>query len=227
MPDLLLLSMKLSAFILLVFCLPFSGWAQHAKNDLERQRLKGSIGTITEYERDAKSNDVITKNISKYDSRGDQLDLYSYDKDNALLSKSLFTYNDSGRLIDIKRYKGDGTLNVRTTCKYDARGFQIEEDNYDGSGMLFMKSVYTFNGNGTPRVLDRFNEFGILFLKSNFKYDDDHNEIEEKQYDSHHGLKFSITYDYDGFDVNGNWTKRTMNKNDDPAIVIEREFSAQ
>jgi hypothetical protein len=197
------------------------------KNDLARQRLKGKIKMLTESDYDAGSGGLVSKNISRYDDNGNLLDFYSYGPDNALLSKSIYNYNDSGKLVDVKRYKGDGTYNTRTAYKYDLKGNEVEEDNYDASGILFMKARSLYNGNGTLRVCDRFNEYGILFLKSNYKNDDDGNQVEDKQYDSHHGLKFKTTYDYENFDANGNWLKRTTYKNDKPVTLTTREINAR
>lgn len=212
---------------LLFISLPFSDYAQYVKSDLQRQRIKGSIKTVTEYERDAKTNELVTKSVSKYNNAGNQLDYCTYAADNSLLSKSVYSYDDSGRLTDVKRYRSDGTLNVRTIHRCDARGNVIVDSNYDGSGTLFMVGRSAYNGNGTRRVYDRFSKEGLLFLKSNFKYDSDGNEVEEKQYDSHHGLKYATTYEYEQFDAHGNWTKRIMFKNDEPAVVVDREFEAK
>jgi hypothetical protein len=45
-----------------------------------------------------------------------------------------------------------------------------------------------------------------------------------KEYDSHHGLKFSYTYEYSNFDKQGNWLSRASFKNDQPASVTERKI---
>ena len=78
---------------------------------------------------------------------------------------------------------------------------------------------------GNPITRDSYNEFGALFLKCNNKFDAKGNEIETREYDSHHGLRFVTTYDYEHNDKQGNWLKKVTYKNDEPAAVTEREIT--
>ncbi len=193
--------------------------------DLERQGLKGDIKKLTEKEYNGTEDSLMWKAVSNYNDSGNQIDYFTYSPNDVLLSKSIFKYNDTtGKLVDIKRYKADGVLNVRTTYKYDMKGHVIEENNYDPQNTLFMiaKSRYDMKGNRT--VKDCMNEYGILFLKTNYKYDKHNRDIEEREYDSHHGLKFTTTYDYGNVDKSGNWRRRTMYKNDVPTSVTIREI---
>ncbi len=82
-----------------------------------------------------------------------------------------------------------------------------------------------FDGRGNRIVKDSYNEFGSLFLKCNSKFDEDNNEISSQEYDSHHGLKFSTTYDYDNADDQGNWLKRNTYKNNEQSAITEREIT--
>ena len=84
------------------------------------------------------------------------------------------------------------------------------------------KSRYDMKGNQV--VKDCLNEFGILYLKTNYQYDKKGHDIEEKEYDSHHGLKFTTSYEYQNTDKNGNWRKRITYKNDNQYTVTIREF---
>ena len=215
--------MKLLPAILLLSFIPFLSFAQ-LKNDLERQNLKGEIKSVTEKEYNATGDSLMWKSISNYNDTGNQVDFYTYSPDNTLLSKSIFNYNDSGRLVDIKRYKADGTLNVRTTCRYDMKGNMVEENNYDNQNILFMTAKSRYDMKGNRVVKDCMNEYGILYLKTNYQNDKHGREIEAKEYDSHHGLKFTTSYDYESMDKNGNWRKRTTYKNDDPHTITIREF---
>ena len=88
-------------------------------NDLSRQKLKGKITTLTEYEYSASGDSLISSSISKFDAKGMQLSYSTYSASKAFLSQSVFVYNDSGRLLAIERHKDDGTLIVRTKCSYD------------------------------------------------------------------------------------------------------------
>ena len=209
--------------ILLLFSFLHAG--AQAKNDLERQKIKGQVKTITEKEYNATQDSLMWISISNYNDTGNQVDFNTYSPDNKLLSKSVFNYDDTtDTLIDVKRYKADGSLNVRTNRKYDVKGNIVEEDNFDPQNILFMKAKSRYDMKGNQMVKDCFDEYGILYLKTNFQYDKKGHDIEEKEYDSHHGLKFTTTYDYENTDKNGNWRKRTTYKNDKTYTVTIREF---
>jgi hypothetical protein len=192
------------------------------KNDLTHLKVKGNIKTITETDYDAKDNSMKSKNVSKFNADGNEVEFCTYGPDNALLAKSVFDYNDSGKLTDVKRFKPDGSLNVKTTFKFDEAGNKTEEYNYDAGGVLFMKAKNKYAMNGNRQVKDCFNEYGLLFLKSNYKFDKSGNEIEVREYDSHHGLKYTTTFSYESYDAQGNWTKRTTYKNNDPVTITDR-----
>jgi len=194
------------------------------KNDLTRQKLKGKVRSVTEKEYNALGDSLMLTSVSKYNDSGNEVEFYTYSPTGEKLSKTTFQYNDSGKLVEEIRYKADGSLNVKTTCKYDEKGNKIEEYNYDAGGILFMKVMEKYDGRGNRIVKDSYNEFGSLFLKCNSKFDENGNETEAKEYDSHHGLKYTTTYDYEKPDNMGNWLKRTTYKNDEPAAVTVREI---
>ena len=216
--------MKAAVLTLLLISLSLYTNAQFLKTDLQRQKLKGRVKSVTEYEYNATHDSLRWKSVTKYNDTGNAIEFFTYDPAGAMLSKTTFKYNDSGKIIEDVKYKADGSFNVRTTYLFDFKGNKIEEDNYDVGGTLFMKVLSKFDGKGNRIVKDCFNEFGALFLKCNSKFDDEGHEIEAKEYDSHHGLKFTTTYDYEKTDNAGNWLKRTTYKNDDPFVVTDREI---
>jgi len=195
------------------------------KNDLQRLKLKGKVKMVTEFEYNAAHDSLRWKGVTKFNEAGNAVEFFTYGPDGVMLSKTVFKYNDSNKIVEENRYKGDGTFNVKTTYQFDIKGNKIEEDNYDGGGVLFMKVLSKFDGRGNRIVKDSYNEFGHLFLKCNSKFDDDGLETEAKEYDSHHGLKFTTTFDYDQADKEGNWLKRTTYKNDEPFVQTDREIT--
>ncbi len=221
--------MKRIAFILLLLInIPLhaqvSGKHNEFKNDLQRLKLKGNVKSVTEYEYNASHDSWKWKSVTKFNDSGNIISFFTYSAIDTVLSKTTFEYNDTGKIIEETRFKGDGTFNVKTTYQYDIKGNKIEEDNYDVTGILFMKVLSKFDGKGNRIVKDSYNEFGILFLKCNSKFDDEGHEIEAKEYDSHHSLRFTTTYDYEHTDKAGNWLTRTTYKNDDPAIITDRKI---
>ncbi|MES2704354.1 MAG: hypothetical protein V4649_17060 [Bacteroidota bacterium] len=200
-------------------------------NDLKRMKLKGNVKALTEYEytavtesKDVAKGELRWKGVTDFDAAGNIAAFSTYAADNSMLSRSVYTYNDSGRLLDVKRYRADGGLNVKVIYKCDANGNQVEEENFDASGTMFMSGKGKFV-NGNRIVYDRYNQFGHLFLKSNIKFDRKGNEIEEREYDSHQGLKFTTTFMYDAYDANGNWLRKITFKNDEAKTVTEREIT--
>jgi len=210
--------------LILLTCLSLGATAQF-KSDLQRQKLKGRVKSVTEYEYNATHDSLRWKSYTRFNDTGNAVEFVTYSPAGDLLSRTTFKYNDSGRILEENRFKADSTLNVRTTYLFDFKGNKIEEDNYDAGGMLFMKVLSKFDGKGNRIVKDSHNEFGGLFLKCNSKFDDEGHEIEAKEFDSHHGLKFVTTYDYGNTDKSGNWLQRTTYKNDDPFVVTEREIA--
>jgi hypothetical protein len=216
--------MKKLFFILSLFTLHCVANAQ-VKSDLERQHLKGEVKKLIEKEYNGSGDSLMWKGVSTFNDTGNQVDFYTYSPEDVVLSKSIFNYNDStGKLVDVKRFKADGSLNVKTTFKYDFKGNINEENNYDPQNVLFMTAKSRFDPKGNRMVKDCLNEFGILFLKTNYTYDKKGHDIEEKEYDSHHSLKFTTSYEYEDFDKEGNWRKRTTYKNDVPSSVTIREI---
>ncbi|MFI5196535.1 MAG: hypothetical protein ACHQD8_05550 [Chitinophagales bacterium] len=216
--------MKNAVLTLLLISLSLCTNAQF-KNDLRRLKLMGRVKSVTEYEYNAAHDSLRWKSVTKFNDTGNVVGFFTYSPTGTLLSKTTFKYNDSGKIIEENRYKADGSFNVRTTYQFDIKGNKTEEDNYDAGGTLFMKVLSKFDGKGNRIVKDSYNEFGALFLKCNSKFDDEGHETEAKEYDSHHGLKFTTTYDYEKTDNAGNWLKRTTYKNDDSFEVTDREIA--
>ena len=196
----------------------------HFKNDLQRQKLKGKIKSVTEKDFNSSGDSLMLKTITIYNDTGNMASFITYSPGGIILSRTAYSYNDSGKLIEEKRFKADGSLNVKTTCGYDEKGNKTEEDNYDAGGTLFLKVINRYDGKGNRIIKDSYNEFGSLFLKCNSKFDDEGHEIQAKEFDSHQSLKFTTTFEYEQDDENGNWLKRTTLKNDDPATITEREI---
>ncbi len=208
------------SLLLLAFCL-----IAQAKNDLTRQKIKGMAKTITEIEYNANGDSLKYKTVARYNDTGNLIDYCTYSAKGTLLSRALFVYNDTtGVLIEERRYKADSSLIVKVAYVFDDMGNKTEEHNFDVSGKEFMKVLSKFDIKGNRSVKDSYNEFGILFLKANSKFDPQGHEISIKEYDSHHGLKFEIGYEYTASDANGNWIQRTTLKNEEPSSITKREI---
>lgn len=217
--------------IIIVFFLHPGVLIAHGKNDLQREKLKGVVKSVTEYEyaaaEDSKTPEkgaLRSKAVCKYNADGNRAEYITYSPEGTVLSRSVYNYNDSGRLTDVKRYRGDGGLNVTTVYEYDKAGNEVGESNTDASGTLFMTSKSKYDLNGNRIVYDRYDGTGHLFLKSNVRFDKNGNPLEEREYDSHSSLQFTTTYEYDDYDKSGNWLQKVMYKNKKPRSLYEREI---
>ncbi len=218
---------SLLAFFMLFGCI-VSG---QTVNDLKRNKLKGDVTSVAELEysvaeggRKARKDSLRIRMVTSFDSNGNAMEFVTYSPDDKVQSRSVYEYDKDGNFIEIKRYKADGSLHVTTKLEYDRVGNIVGEENYDPSGGLFMttKGKYV---NGNRIVYDRFGPNGHLFLKSNYKFDKKGNEIEEREFDSHHGLKYTTTYKYSKYDKKGNWLRKVVYKNKEPRTIIEREIT--
>ncbi len=134
--------------ILTLFCCAANA---QQKNDLKRQKLKGEIKTITEYEygavpgtKDAVKDTLKMKSVCTYNAAGNRSGFATYSPKGVLQSRSVYTYNDSGRLVDVKRYRGDGGLNVTATYKYDRWGNEEEEREFDSHESLQFRTTFEY-----------------------------------------------------------------------------------
>lgn len=200
-------------------------------NDLKRNKLKGDITAVTELDytvtgksRNPQKDSLKLKSVTSYDSTGNTIEFVTYSPDDKVLSRSVYEYDADGKFVEIKRYRGDGTHHVTTKYEFDWSGNIKEEKNFDPSGSLFMTAQSTYR-NGNRAVYDRYGPNGHLFLKSNYKFDKKGNEIEEREFDSHHGLKYTTTHKYSKYDKKGNWQQRVTYKNDEPRTITEREIT--
>lgn len=217
----------ITTFLFLFAC---SYVTAQVKNDLQRQKLKGNVSMVTENEyavipgsKTAEKGELKTKAVTKYNKAGNRVDFETFSPDGKLMSKSIFIHSDTG--TEVKRYQGFDHLSLTTHYKYDRLGNESEESNYDPSGTLFMTAKSKYDLNGNRLVYDRYNQFGHLFLRSNVKFDRKGNEIQEREFDSHESLQYVTTYQYEGYDKQGNWLKRVMLKNDEPRTITEREIT--
>lgn len=199
--------------------------AAQVKNDLARLHLAGKVRSVTELEYNAAKDTVRWKIVYNYNKSGNLSGFETYSSTGNLFSRSVCNYGKSDSLIDQKRYKADSSLFDITTFTYDAQGNKLEEHDLDAAGKEFQRVAFRNNLRGDAITRDSYNEFGALFLKCNNKYDAKGNEIETREYDSHHGLRFITTYSYEEPDSKGNWLRKSTYKNDDLFSVTEREIT--
>ena len=69
---------------------------------------------------------LIRKNISKYDSNGNKVEDSSYDSEGSLNWKHVKKYDSNGNMVELSIYDSDGNLGRQYIYKYDSNGNKVE-----------------------------------------------------------------------------------------------------
>ena len=77
---------------------------------------------------------LIRKNISKYDSNGNKVEDSSYDSEGSLNWKHVKKYDSNGNMVEELSYYSDGKRNKKSIWKYDSNGNVVEGSGYDSEG---------------------------------------------------------------------------------------------
>jgi hypothetical protein len=201
-----LLKMKNLLFIFSFFLLFNFSFAQ-TKNDLISQGLKGKVSFMSKsgYSLVEKFGEIVKgeniwKYTSKYDIKGNRMDLYSYNSYGSMEYEGIFKYDENGNKIEYNEYSPTGSL--KETIKYDEKGNLIETINYYtwGLGGISGKTTYEYDAAGNRIETNVYkNDYNFLRLskKEKYKYDLKGNNIEFIEYNSDGSLSKKETYKYD------------------------------
>jgi hypothetical protein len=157
----------------------------------------------------------------------------------------LYKYDSEDRVIEVISQFGEqgspGSEDI-TSIKYDRCGNFIEEDTFDSESVLIHKWTGKYEGSKLMESVS-YDSDGSIRDKNEYKYNEDGQKIEEYYYDSKLSLTWRETFQYDNdgnviesasyngngslvvravyeeyeFDSNGEWTKRTVMAEFDPA----------
>lgn len=196
------------------------------------KRIKGEMTKVIKF--DATGKEIETRcpsydggyygNIHKYDSKGNKIEIYSYDcnKDGEIQgAKETYSYDLHGNMLDSCIFDIDDKLIEMKAFKYDSNGNRIEcrdslgEDivdlsyyQYDKKGYRIGETIdfhasmkqekkwkYDAKGNMIEMVLERNGEFDTKYT---YEFDDKGNMTEERMYfGSRLELDHRITFRYD------------------------------
>lgn len=157
-----------------------------------------------------------------YDSRGNLADISAYgylDGQRARKTKSIEGgYNPSGMPAGMlagppsgkPARKYDERYSYKFTHKYDDEGRLAEETWYGNSGDLWLRYVYKYKGSELEKLVYSAN--GSLNQRYVSTLDARGNEVEETIYNvAGNTVRSRVKYSYE-FDAQGNWTKRTSQR---------------
>jgi len=167
--------------------------------------------------------DNTLKSTFKYDSKGNKIELNSFNRNSKLEYKTKFKTDSIGNIIEENLYKANKELESKTTYRYDSICNKIEVDNYNKGGVLEYKITYLYDTKENIIEENKYNSTGVLEYKTTYLYDSKNNKIEENNYIKGQLAK-KTTYKYE-FDQNSNWKKRTAyNKNKKVESITERKI---
>jgi hypothetical protein len=170
------------------------------------------------------SNDGSVKTISKYDKKGRNTELDSYDNKEKLISSRIFKYDEKGDCLSdcVTDNYQKVQISVCWTYKYDERGDQIERSYFPSPEKP--ERIFTRSFDKGHNLIEVQSTRGPEdHLK--YGYDNKGNLTEEFNYDSKDHILESIRYQYINFDTHGNWLKKITFKNGSIKNIVEREIT--
>jgi hypothetical protein len=164
------------------------------------------------------------KHIFKYDERSRKTENEEWSGNGSFVSRKTYRYNDMGLVIEEREYKQDGVEKFsKITTDYDAEGNVIEVKQYGENGKIMYMGKMDKYGNHLADI--GYNPDGSIHdrITADYKYDEYGNEIEEilNYGDGSPLVKSSYKYVYD---MDLNWSKKTVWEDGDPVRVTEREI---
>lgn len=159
-----------------------------------------------------------SKDILKYDEKGNRVEWAAYNGDGSLHSMTQYKYDDNNNIIEQFYKSPDGKSDSRVVTKYDINNNKIECSSYDLRGRLSDHSTTKYNQNNTISESNRSYSYesdpNVKYIEI-YRYDNNGNEIEYSFGTS------STTYKYE-FDKAVNWVKKTGYQNNRTTSLIER-----
>jgi len=222
--------------------------AKEKRSDVVTQGLKGKVEVLSETILRGDSKKMASKNVFKYDEKGNMIELANYKADGKLNSTFKSIYDANGNLVSEQTLLGDGKVDLTSTIKTDAKGNKIEQEDkrggndlfnytsyfkYDekgrqierkavrGNGALMFQYNFTYDDNGNKTEWIQRGPNNTVVGKVLYKYDAKNNLIEETQYKGDGSLKGAYTYSYD-FDKKGNWVRQKKMQDNKVIEIKER-----
>lgn len=188
----------LSSFILFAFLFVQCSKSQQHEIPLQQPEHKVPKGKMVESaSREFKEFDKAKQNKVRIRSRY----VAFYAKDGSLPEKRTLTekvyFDQKGLRTEQVRYTSLGDIDLRWLFEYDANGNIIKMTTKNGSGAVaaVRTSQYDKNNNEILRVINEANVKGEK--RTEYKYDNENNLLEVKEYSNKGELEQTIEYQYE------------------------------
>ena len=169
--------------------------------------------------------------LTTYNEKGNQLRTESYDFKNNLYLITVYGYLDGARVSTSKyiqreygptpgaggggptpsNRKKDPRYQHKFEFKYDEKNRLTEKTEFFSNGDVMERYVYKYEGNQKEELV--YAENGSLIRRHLYRLDDKGNPVESTDFAPEGSVRSKTSYSYE-FDSNGNWTKRTMSRNE-------------
>ena len=230
--------------------------AKEKKSDVAVQRLQGKVEVMSEtIYFPGNSKKASSKNVFKYDDKGNRIELANYKPDGSLNSTIKSIYDANGNITSEQTILGNGTVDITSTIRTDAKGNRMEQDDkkagnsnplfnykhyfkYDEKGQLIERIANRANGafafkygfkyddNGNKTEWTRIGADNSILEKVVYKFDAKNNLIEETKYKPDGTVTEAYTYTYE-FDRKNNWIRQKKMQDNTVIEIKEREIKYQ
>ena len=122
----------------------------------DEPRPNGAIKTktVSEYTCEEKFGECVPlfsgKQIQKFDSDGNMVEMSIYNADLELVAKRTYKYDSNGNKVEESKYDSDSELQSKQIYKYDSTGNEIEWSEYKPDGELIKKNITKYDSNNNP-----------------------------------------------------------------------------
>jgi len=231
--------------------------AKEKKSDVAVQRLQGKVEVMSEsiYSPAAGSKKLSSKNVFKYDEKGNRIELSNYRGDGILNSTIKSIYDVNGNITVEQTLLANGNVDITSTIKTDAKGNRVEQDDkktgnsnplfnykhyykYDEKGQLIerianrangafaYKYAFKYDDKGNKTEWIRYGPDNSILGKVVYKFDERNNLIAETQYNPDGTVKATYAYSYE-LDKKNNWTRQVKMQENKVIEIKEREIKYQ
>ena len=165
---------------------------------VEETDENGNTTLVKYYDTDG---NLTSKELSEYDSAGNEISLTVYTADDQV--KSITEYDSQGRTTKYSRYD-EGNLSYWVTTEYGEDGHQSSQNEYNADGQMERQTTYEWVGDNIKKQVDTYyyGENGTVSGYRVLECDDNGNHVSDTQYDSDWNVT-SYTTDYQ-YDADGN-----------------------
>ncbi|HEX6124808.1 MAG TPA: hypothetical protein VFZ23_05485 [Pyrinomonadaceae bacterium] len=208
--------------------LPQSPRVPKAKTDVEDERLKGRVRSITYAVLESDSATPRLTRESFYDESGGLTKMVSYNFEGNPWTIRVFGYLDGKRIskgsyisygydppapplrkLATPEPPADTRFEYSEVFKHDDARRLVEKLLYRNNGVLLSREVFSYNGDTVESTT--YDRSGKANSRTIAKYDKDGYLIEKSRPDPDGAYGTSVyRYKYDAFDAQGNWTRATV-----------------